>query len=50
MEKRGRETPAALSEISKEYLEGSSDPLVNNIGNELKAQETLQLQEMEQCR
>lgn len=50
MEKRGRETPAALSEISKEYLEGSSDPLVNNIGNEFKAQETLQLQEMEQCR
>lgn len=50
MEKMGRETPAALSEISKEYLEGSSDPLVNNIGNELKAQETLQLQEMEQCR
>ena len=50
MEKMGRETPAALSEISKEYLEGSSDPLVNNIGNELKAQENLQLQEMEQCR
>lgn len=49
MKERGKETPTTLAEISKEYREGSSDQIINNIGSELRQQELQQMETMDQC-
>lgn len=49
VESRNLDSPPSLEQISQEFLEGSTDNIVNAIGLELKVQEMERMEAMEAC-